>query len=199
MEERTRARLALGLPAKAFIVLYYGRFDVTKGVEVLLDAWRQLEPPAEGARLVLMGRFASDADPAGYTRRLQELASAGCQWLPTRRDVLTPLHAADVVVLPSFNEDFGRVTIEAMATGRPIVGARAGGIPEVLSGPFESFLFEPGDATALSRLLREMVDWRWRDPGLAERCRSHIQQRFTLQSTADGVERVLRKATSTGS
>jgi glycosyltransferase involved in cell wall biosynthesis len=194
IEERTRARLALGLPAEAFIVLYYGRFDVTKGIEVLLDAWRQLEPPAESARLVLMGQSATDA----YTRRLQELAPDGCQWLPTRRDVLTPLHAADVVVLPSFHEDFGRVVIEAMATGRPIVGSRAGGIPEILSGRFASFLFEPGDAIGLSRVLRELVDWRSRDPGLAERFRSHIQQHFNLQSTADGVERVLRKATSSG-
>jgi len=195
MEERTKARLALGLPPEEFIVLYYGRFDRTKGIEVLLDAWRQLEPPADGARLVLMGQAANDA----YTRRLQQLASDSCQWLPTSRDVLTPLHAADVVVLPSFNEDFGRVTIEAMATGRPIVGTRAGGVPEVLSGPFEKFLFEPGDATGLSRLLRELVDWRSQDPGLAECCRSHVQRHFNLQSTADGVERVLRKSISAGS
>ena len=88
IEERTRARLALGLPAEAFVVLYYGRFDVTKGIEVLLDAWRQLEPPAESARLVLIGQSATDA----YTRRLQELTPDGCQrCLPTRRDVLTPL------------------------------------------------------------------------------------------------------------
>lgn len=191
MEDRARARRALDLPAESFVVLYYGRLDKEKGIEVLLEAWRRFEPPPQGAVLVLLGQSVINADPESYTRRLHELAPEGCRWLPTRRDVLTPLHAADAVVLPSFSEGLPRTTIEAMATGRPVVASRAGGTPEVLSGPFERFLFEPGDSTGLCVLLGTVADWRRRDPGLAERCRNHIERHFTLRSTADGVEGVL--------
>jgi glycosyltransferase involved in cell wall biosynthesis len=52
-----------------------------------------------------------------------------------RRDVITPLHAADVVVVPStYDEPFGRAVIEGMATGRPVVTSRVGGMPEILEG-----------------------------------------------------------------
>ena len=196
LAERATARRTLGLPLDAFIVLYYGRLDVEKGVEVLLEAWRQLGLPPVDARLVLIGEPVIHPDPLTYARRLRELAPAGCQWLAMRRDVVTPLHAADLVVLPSLTaqEGFGRVIIEAMATGRPVVASRVGGIPEVLSGPYDEFMFDAGDAEGLAELLRNLMDWRHRDPGLGERCRAHVIERFTLEHMADGVEQVLLEA-----
>src|SRR5579864_1655618 len=53
--ERLRARQALGIPAHVFVTLYYGRLDPDKGIDLLLDAWRQLDMPADEARLVLKG------------------------------------------------------------------------------------------------------------------------------------------------
>ncbi len=196
-EERRRAREKLGLPPDAFIALYCGRMSPEKGVEVLLEAWQKMAiDPAEG-RLVLLG------DPvvpsvedylARYERRIHEMAPPGCEWRPMQRDVVTFMHAADVVVLPSHSESFGRVVLEAHATGRPVVASRVGGNPEGLSGAFERFLFPDGDGAALADLLSSLVGWQEREPTLSDECIAHVTTEFTLQRTVDGVERILAEA-----
>lgn len=192
--ERDRARQELGVPPGAFVALYYGRLDAEKGLDVLLEAWKLLALPPESATLLIVGDAVIDPDPAGSKRRLRNLAPAGCKWLPLRRDVVTPLHAADVVVLPSYYEGFSLMVLEAMATGRPVVATRVGGTPEALSKPFDLFLFEPGDAAGLARILSGLTDWRRADPGLGERCRRRVTENFTLEQMAAGVERVLVEA-----
>ena len=109
--------------------------------------------------------------------------------------MLTPLHAADVVVVPSlWEEPFGRVVIEAMVTGRPVLASRSGGIPEILTGRFAGHLFEKGDATELAALLRGLIGWRDREPGLAVRCAAHVEEHFQLSDRVDGVEALLGQA-----
>lgn len=196
MPERSEARAQLGLPEEGFVVLYYGRLDPEKGVEVLLDAWGRLGvAPGEG-RLVLLGSASlHHPDPAGYERFLHARAPAGCSWLPPRADVLPFLHAADVVAVPSiWEEPFGRVVIEAMATGRPVVASRTGGIPEILSGSFKDLMVDPGDSAALATALGALMGWRQSKPELAARCADHIRHRFSLEQTVDGIERVLTDA-----
>ena len=197
LEERRRARENLGLPPNGFVVLYCGRTHPVKGIEVLFDAWRRLGIGPDEGRLVLLGDSVvptSIPSKALYRRQLHDLTPPGCHWLPMQKDVVTPMHAADVVVLPSRSEPFGRVAIEALATGRPIVGSRVGGIPEILTGPLERFLFPDGDASALADRLSSLVGWQANEPILASSCADHVRNHFSLQQTADGVERILAMA-----
>jgi glycosyltransferase involved in cell wall biosynthesis len=196
LEERTRARRALGLPEEGFIALFYGRLDPRKGVEVLLDAWGQLQLETSTHLLLLVGLpEISLADAAAYARQLQEQAPPGCQWLPGRRDVITPLHAADVVVVPSLFEDpLPRVVIESLATGRPVIAASTGGIPEMLAGEFSRFQFPRADAGALASRLRAVLDWREREPELEQACTQHVVEEFDGQTMMDNIERILTNA-----
>jgi glycosyltransferase involved in cell wall biosynthesis len=197
--DRLLSREALGLPLDAYVVLYLGRIDAEKGVEVLLDAWRELDASPEEARLLLVGSPILNVDPAAYLRQLKDQAPSGCDWLPMRPDVLGAMHAADVLVLPSvWEEPFGRVIIEAMATGRPVVASDCGGIPEILDGPFAQFLFRRGDPEALANRLAALSRWRDERPELADQCVSHIAERYTLEQTAGRIEAVLRKAVEGG-
>jgi glycosyltransferase involved in cell wall biosynthesis len=198
LAERARARRALGLPEDGFLALYCGRLDPVKGIEVLLDAWRLLGLDPAGNRLLVVGSPEPDAEGAAFGQALVEGAPPGCHWLPSRRDVTTPFHAADVVVVPSLvKESFGRVVVEAMVTGRPVVAARVGGIPEILDGEFSRFLFDRGDAASLADRLIAVADWREREPTLAEVCRAHVKENFTGQAMVDGIERVLLEAVRT--
>ena len=75
---------------------------------------------------------------ADYQAELKKLATDSVHFIEGQRNVVTPLHASDVVVVPSvWREPFGRTVIEALATGRPVVASRVGGIPEILTGPLE--------------------------------------------------------------
>jgi glycosyltransferase involved in cell wall biosynthesis len=106
-----------------------------------------------------------------------------------RSDVVGPLHAADVVVVPSvYAEPFGRVVIEALSTGRPVIASSIGGIPEILTGDLARFLVPAGDVTALTRKLGELLDWRTRDERLAEACVDHVRQHFSKSSMVDAIE-----------
>ncbi|HVB92668.1 MAG TPA: glycosyltransferase family 4 protein [Acidimicrobiales bacterium] len=193
-EMRGPARRMLGLPEGGFLALFYGRLEPIKGVEVLLDAWKLLKLDPKDNRLLLVGSAASDAEGAAYEKSLLSRDSRGCHWSPSRRDVITPLHAADVVVVPSKVEAFPRAVIEALATGRPVVAARTGGIPEMLKGEFSRFLFIPGDSASLADRLQSVVAWREREPALAQACTAHVLAHFTGQVMVDGLEEIFQMA-----
>jgi glycosyltransferase involved in cell wall biosynthesis len=193
-DDRRRSRESLGLPQDAYVVLYMGRLVPEKGVEVLLDAWDTLSLPPDAARLLIVG---VPAEPDVYVQKLQARAPAGSDWLAMRRDVEGVLQAADVLVLPStWDEPFGRVILEAMATGRPAVASAVGGIPEILDEEFTHMLFPRGDASALADRLRTLRNWRRDDPGLGSRCADHVARRFTLDATVTRLEELFADATS---
>ena len=73
-------------------------------------------------------------------------------------DIAAMYRQLDVLVLPSLNEPFGRVLIEAMGHGVACVGADSGGIPEIITHQRTGWLYPPGDATALSAILRQLAE-----------------------------------------
>lgn len=187
-EETMRCREAFGLPRDAFVVLYAGRIEPLKGTDILLDAWQQLALPPETARLLILGGR-PDLVIDEYEQQLRDRAVPGCDWQLMRPDVVSAMHAADVLVLPSVgDESFGRVIIEAMSTGIPAVASAVGGIPEVLSGEFERMLFPRGDAAALAARLAALADWRRSDPALSDRCAAHVARRYELAPTVTRLE-----------
>lgn len=186
--ELRRTRAELGIAPDEFVLLYYGRIAPEKGIDVLLDAWRRLAPEKGTLLLVGVDEVGPDRE---HIRALAAHQPPGCRWVPVQKDVTTYLHAADVVVLPAlWQEPFGRVVIEAMATGRPVVASRVGGIPETLTGEFASMLVEPGDSAALAARIGELQHWRRNDPWLGARCTQHVHDNFTLKRVVDQVEAV---------
>ncbi len=186
VDERGAARTELGLPPEPLIVMYLGRVVPEKGVDVLVDAMARLGGGPRAVELLVVGPQPDHA----YAKRIFESApGVRIHQLPMRSDVVTPLHAADVVAVPSeVAEAFGRTVIEAMSTGRPAIASAVGGVPEVLTGDFARFLVPPGDVPALAAKLDEVLDWRVREPGLAEACTDHVRQHFSKSSMVDAIE-----------
>jgi hypothetical protein len=146
-------------------VLFVGRLEPRKGVDVLLDAMRALVAEGADVRLTLAGPDAELSGGGTYRERF-EAASAG-EIVGERvsfagavsDDRLHELYArADVVCQPSRYESHGIVLIEAMMFGRPIVTTSGGGIPEVVEPDGNALLAAPGDATSLARCLRAMLE-----------------------------------------
>jgi len=194
--ERAGARARLGLPPDGFIALYYGRLDPEKGIDVLLDAWKRLGIGGGEGTLLIVGSLSTHLQGgARFLQGLKESAPPGCVWLPAQADVVVPLHAADVVVVPSiWDEPCARVIVETLSTGRPALVSRTGGSPEMLTGEFERFLTEPGDAGAIATALESLVGWQEREPTLAGRCTAHVREHFSLDRLVEGVERSLTTA-----
>jgi glycosyltransferase involved in cell wall biosynthesis len=78
-------------------------------------------------------------------------------FLGWRDDVQQILPLLDVLVLPSLNEGMGRVLVEAMIAGRPVVASRTGGIPDLIRDGVDGLLVPPGDASALADAILALI------------------------------------------
>lgn len=201
---RRAERAQLGVHDDRLVELYAGRLDAAKGIEVLLRAWGEhVRRPGAGDDLLLVAgaprEHLSPAAAQAYVASLHGSAPEGVRWLGRRLDVVPLYAAADVVVLPSlFEEPFGRVVIEGMASGRPVIASSTGGVPEILDGAFPDLLVPPGDQHALAAALGRLRRWREHDPALGQRLRRHVEGSFSVAATVAGVEQVLHAAAARG-
>lgn len=126
----TRARQVLGLTEKR-VILYVGRLEPLKGVDILIEAVALLEGAANTRLLIVGGTQGQD----GEMRRLKSLTvQLGIEGRVTftgavnQNELPNYYSAADVFVLPSYYESFGLVALESMACGTPVVASRVGGL-----------------------------------------------------------------------
>jgi len=188
-------RNELNLSPNIKIVSYAGRLEEYKGLEILIKAFKLLLQTNIEAKLLIAGRSVVDGE--GYEQHLKDLvAQLGIQdqviFLGHISNTSVLYSSSDVVVVPSlWLEAFGLVVVESMICGTPVIASRIGGLPEILTGEFERFLFEPRNEKDLLRVLQQVIHWRKKTPELAEQCRNHIIQRFSLERMVDGVESAL--------
>jgi len=117
---RTRDLVAeLNLPRDTRLLVFAGRFSAEKNIPVLLSAFRRLGEPYH---LLLIGR-----DGGGREGNVTRLP-----YCRDNRELATYFASADAFVHAGTHETFGLVVLEAMACGRPVVGMRAGAIPELV-------------------------------------------------------------------
>jgi glycosyltransferase involved in cell wall biosynthesis len=186
--DRTAARRALGLPEDAFVAGYAGAIAPIKSLETLLEAAR----PLPGVHVALLG-FSREGSAYEAGLRGQAAALDGrahvLDWRPDARALVA---AADVVVLPSRDEGSPNLLLEAMAAGRPCLGARCAGISEMLR--HDALLFPVGDAAALrARLSRLAEDAGARAEAAALCARRADDYRFDWDARAVAIlERALR-------
>lgn len=149
---RDQARLRLGLPREAFIILFFGFLTPYKGPDVLLRAFKSLAARVPEALLVfagtgtLYGSLQREATRMGLSDRVRFLG-----WVDDKEKPLV-YRAADLFCLPSTrsSESFGIVNVEAMASGLPVVSTRIGGIPDVVHEEANGLLVEPHNPEALA-------------------------------------------------
>ncbi len=199
-DARQSARHDLGLESDSFLVLYAGRIDREKGVDVLVRAFGALAAQHPHSRLVVVGSASLGADPQDserYAAELRTLADGSpVSWMAGRRDIVSVIQAADVAVAPSlWPEPLSRSVMEPLACGVPVVASRVGGNPEMLTDWLAQFLFEPGDDTGLTERLASLHGWRQDRPELGERCRREAEDRFSLDAEIDAIEGYLTSAT----
>lgn len=146
--DREACREALGLEVDGALAVYVGRLTTAKGVGDLLEAWSGVSRGLRDATLALVG-----PDEEALAGRLPGVIAPGP--VPPETAALW-LGAADVVVVPSHYEGFGLSALEAMASARPVVATRVGGLAEVVSDDIGS-LVPPHEPDALARAVLEML------------------------------------------
>jgi glycosyltransferase involved in cell wall biosynthesis len=153
-----------GIPKSGLRIGVFGRITRLKGQHLVVEALARLtHEHSLDATAVLVGHVTQE----GYFEELRERAEqlgvadrvryTGFVDTPSRL-----MNCVDVVVLPSYRETFGLVLVEAMRAGVAVIGASAGGVPEIIRGGETGLLFEPSDVDGLTAALARLA----RDPEL---------------------------------
>jgi phosphatidyl-myo-inositol dimannoside synthase len=143
--------------------LFVGVLERYKAVEVLADAWRRVAAVLPSAQLLLVGR----GTLTDVAERLRDELPGSVRWTPSlaTEEVSRALDDTTALVLPSRSEGLPRIGVEAFCRGRAIVGARAGGIPDLVVDGENGLLVASDDAGALADALVRILS----DRLLAER------------------------------
>jgi D-inositol-3-phosphate glycosyltransferase len=149
--DRAAARRALGIAPDAVVLAFAGRIQPLKAPHVLLRAAAELlrRDPALRSRLVVLVAGGPSGSGLAEPTALQGLGAAlgitdVLRFLPpqTRDGLVDVYRAADVVAVPSYNESFGLVALEAQACGTPVVAARVGGLPVAVADGVSGLLVD---------------------------------------------------------
>lgn len=189
--DRTATRAALDDVRGGELLLgVVAQLSPWKGQDTAIEALSRLRADGIDAHLLLIGsaKFVARStryDNEAYLRRLQAMAAAAgvgdrVSFLGEREDVPELISALDVLLLPSWEEPFGRALIEAMALEVPVIATTVGGPAEILDDAREGLLRPPRDARAWAQAIADLA----RDPERRVqmgRCgRERVEQSFTI-------------------
>jgi glycosyltransferase involved in cell wall biosynthesis len=177
LPEPAEVRKELGLPRRVPIVGMVARLQRWKGVDVFVEAATRLRRVHPDIFCVVVGgeHALEPGYPAVIRRQIAEAQLDDTVLLAGRQpEVAKWMHAMDVVVLPSRDEPFGMVIVEAMALGKPVVAGDSAGPSEIVRSGDDGLLVPYGNADALANAVMRYLD----DPDFAQ----HVADRARLRA-----------------
>ncbi len=204
--DRGAARAALGLDADDLAVAVIAQVTPWKGQEEAILAVARLRERHPNLKLLVVGsaKFQSARlDNQAYLERLHALpAQLGAQdivrFLGERRDVPEILRALDVLLVPSWKEAFGRIVVEGMAMGLPVIATDVGGPKEIVTTGVDGVLAPPQAPAAWSDALERLLLDPAGRAALGARARASAVARFTPELAAARVWDVYERTAHPG-
>jgi glycosyltransferase involved in cell wall biosynthesis len=182
IEEKKKS---LGISSRGLVVGTVGWLLPIKGPMHLLNAMESVWQDYPEATLVFVGK--GDLEAELRAKALQMGVSGRVKFLGWRDDIPEIMKILDVFVLPSLNEGMGRVLVEAMAAGRPVVASRVGGIPDLVKHGENGFLVEPGDENGVSAAIKKLLADKIMRDQMGEKGRI-MAQAFSVENMVDKID-----------
>ncbi len=188
--DRAAARAALGIGADGPLVLFAGRVQPLKGLDVAIGAFAGIAGSHSEAKMMIVGGASGDRGPVEMAAMLDLVAELGLadrvSFHPPLPHDQVPLayRAADVLVAPSRSESFGLVAAEAQACGIPVVGSRVGGLAHVVADGETGYLIDGWDSGAYAAALDRILGDPTLAAGLSDAAVRRAE-RFSWTATAD--------------
>ena len=190
--EQTRVRpiekkRSLGLAQNHLIVGFIGWLLPIKGPHHLLKAMKEIWQEHQDVSLVFVGKGNLDVELRAEALKIG--TNGRVKFLGWRNDVDEILTLIDILVLPSLNEGMGRVLVEAMAAGKPIVASNVGGIPDLVKHNINGLLVPPGDEKALASGIKQLITDPKKSRLMGRRGRQLCHQ-FSIETMVDKIHKL---------
>lgn len=184
-EPSTSLRAALGLTVQDRVIVSVGRFVPFKGYDILIEAAALLHRTEPQLHWVLVGN--GEQRERLVERCAAHGLSSQVHFVGWKDDVRQWLALGDLFVLPSLAEHFGRVIVEAMAMGKPVVATDAGGVPEIVAHGETGLLVPPGDAEQLAGAVLHLLHHQAELTRCGAAGRQRAERHFSLTDHVDAV------------
>ena len=169
-----------------------GTISQSKGHEDAILAVKELIRRKNNVELIIVGY----ADPR-YLKELRNLVEDEkleeyVRFVDFQENVYPLISEADIVLVCSRNEAFGRVTLEAMLLKKPVIGTKSGGTKEIIKEEFNGFLYEPGDHEQLAEKIEFLIENRSKIREFGENAFKFVKKNFTKGKYGGQIYEVLK-------
>jgi len=173
-----------------------GQIGERKGHLYLLEAARMMIQTHPEVRFWIVGKE-PDHSKGRYTELLCQYVKENhlepyVKFWGFRTDIPEILARLDILVLPSLQEPFGKIVIEAMAMEKPVVASNVGGVPEIVADGKTGLLISPGNADAIRQALEQLIMDRETREQMGIEGRKRVEQMFSLEKNVRKIEQVYK-------
>lgn len=168
-------------------VIFIGRNSFEKGAIHAAQAVLALHQAGGTARLVLVGQIAGEFERFYGRLSPHEQQVIRPLGIVNEQDKHTLLSRAELLLLPSRTDSFGIVLLEAWAHGKPVIGARAGGIPGVIDERHNGLLVGFGDVAGLAEAIQTLLTDELRRQRMGENGRDKVHSQYTWEQVGQRV------------
>ncbi|MFH1903479.1 MAG: glycosyltransferase family 4 protein [Candidatus Omnitrophota bacterium] len=175
-----------------FSVLFVGRLERRKGFHVLMKAIPTILREMPEVNFIIVGRDTSDGpDRQSFKKYVlqdfPEQYNENVQFpgYVSEEELSVYYKNCDLFIAPSLYESFGLIYVEAMAYGKPVIGCRVGGVPEVVKDGETGILVPPEDPAELARAITEiLINYPLREK-MSQAARTHVEENFSRQKMVE--------------
>jgi len=190
-DRKNKIRKKWNLKQNAPVIGIVSKLWEGKGHVVLIEAFKALRKEIEDAVLVIVG------EGLLYDKLVGVVNGNGLRdsvlFTGFQMDVSEIIATFDVAVLPSFFEGMGRVLLEAMAMGKPVVASRVGGIPDLVEDGVNGLLVRPGNVKELADALKIMLNGKKLAEKMGNEGRERVKEQFSADAMVRSIEKVYRE------
>ena len=190
-QEQARVRYEIGLDRQDQIVGAVGSLYPVKGHRYLIAAVPSIIQVCPSAKFLLIGRGDQEIDLKEQVKKLG--VDRYVYFLGLRQDIGRLLSCMDIFVLPSLSEGLSMATLEAMASGKPVVATRVGGNPELVVEGETGMLVPSEDSEALAQKIIMLLLDSTRAQALGQMGRARVEERFQMSMMIDQYRKLYTK------
>ena len=187
-EFRDSVRNSLGLNELDFLFTFVGRINMDKGINELIDAFKNIENKYKNVKLLLLGMIDS----------VNPIKEENMEWAKKSINVIMPgpvhkdlvcqyLAASDILVHPTYREGFGKIIQEAMAMKLPVITTDIPGPSEVIEADISGLLVPKANAAALADAMCRLYEDRALAQKLAESGYKRFSDNFTMEKMVKNI------------